>query len=171
MFNLFRTLRLSLKALSRMPDPKAVSLGVAVGLAVGLVPKDNLLAVAMGVLLCALRLSLVVGIGTAVGVSLVAHYADPVFDAVGGLLLENESLRPAWVWCARQPFSEWTQFNNTVTLGAFVCGLVAIYPVYRLVRRPADRYVPRVNDWVRQSRTFRAWGRMELAGRLSGEAS
>lgn len=168
MFNALRTLRLTLRGLTKLPEPRLVALGISVGLAVGMVPKGNLLAVLLGVLLCGLRLSLIAGIGTAVFVSYVAHHADPLFDWLGGLLLESAALRPMWVAVSKLPFADWTHFNNTVTLGSFLMGSALIYPVYRLIRGPLERLLPPVTTWVKKSVVMKVWGRFELAGRLGG---
>ena len=168
MFNLLRTFRLGLKALAKMPEPRAVALGVALGLAVGVVPKGNLLAASLGVLMCSLRLSLVASIATAVLVSQFAYRADPLFDAVGGAALERDAMRPAWTWLAARPYADWLQFNNTVVCGSFLLGAASIYPVYRLLRRPLERWMPPLTAWVKRSVVMKVWGRFELAGRLGG---
>lgn len=168
MFNALRTLRLGLKGLAKMPEPKAVALGIALGVAVGLVPKGNLLALTLGVVMCSLRLSLVAGVATAVLVSYLSHHADPVFDAVGAAVLQLELLRPFWVWIARSPVADWLQFNNTVVCGSFLLGTAGIYPVYRLSHGPLARWLPPLTAWVERSVVMKLWSRFEFAGRLSG---
>jgi uncharacterized protein (TIGR03546 family) len=170
MFTLLRTVRLTLKGLSKLPDGRAVALGVAIGLAVGIVPKGNLLALALGVLLCSLRLSLVAGLAVAVFVSFSAHHADPLFNAVGEAVLEFEPLRPLWTRAAALPFSDWSQFNNTVTMGSFLVGCLLIYPVYRLLRPPLERFLPALSLWVKRSLVMRLWARFEFTGRLASAA-
>ena len=170
MFNLLRTIRLTLKGISKMPEAKAVALGVAMGMAVGIVPKGNILALVLGVAMCSLRLSLVAAIATAVVVSHFGHHADPVFDAVGAGVLEWSPLRPFWVWAAHLPFADWMQFNNTVVCGSFLIAVASVYPVYRLLRGPFERYLPPVSDWVQRSIVMKVWSRFELAGRLSGSS-
>ena len=164
---LLRTARMCLKAVLSKPEPKTIALGVAFGIAVGLVPKGNLIAVAMGMVLCAVRLNLVVGLGFAVLASLASVSLDPAFDTVGGAVLGWQPLRPFWEWVAHRPFASWTQFNNTVVMGSWLIGLAQIVPTYWLSKRAAERVVPPLLDRMAGSRLLSMWRRFEWGSRVS----
>lgn len=162
-----RTVRMMLKGVMHAPSAKQVALAIALGVAVGLVPKGNLLAFALGAVMCALRLNLPVAIATAVVVSLTAHFADPVFDILGGVLLTAEPLKPLWVAISEWPFSAWLQFNNTVVLGAFLIAIAQIYPTYRLTKPTCEKLLPRIMGRLQNSRVMRWWSRFEWSTRIT----
>ena len=164
---LLRTLRMSLSAVLTMPSPRAIGLAVAMGTAVGMVPKGNLIAVLLGVVMCSLRLNLVVALGTAVLISLVAVEFDPLFDLVGYAVLTWEPLRPTWVWCANQPFASWTQFHNSVVMGSLLVGLAQIAPTFWVARQTARKLIPNVVAILAASRLLKMWRRLEWTTRLT----
>lgn len=165
-----RTIRMMLKGAIAAPTPAQVALAIALGIAVGIVPKGNLLCVGLGVVMCALRLNLPVALAVTVLVSMGAAVGDPLFDKVGGALLEADSLRPLWVWLSERPFSAWLQFNNTVVLGSFVIGVMQIYPMYRLTRPACEKLMPKLIAKIQGSFLLRLWARLEWSGRI-GSAS
>lgn len=167
LMNWLRTCRMLLLGAMKAPSPRDVAWAIAAGTAVGLVPKGNLLALGLGIVMCSVRLNLPVALATAVFVSVIAPIADPLFDMVGGALLTTEALRPMWVWVAERPYSAWTQFNHTVVLGAFVIALVQVYPTYRLTRPASEKLLPKVIERLRRSRVMRWWARAEWSTRLT----
>ena len=83
MFLILRPIRLLLRATLMDSTPRQMSLGLACGILVGLVPKGNLLAIALAMLLAATRLNLAVaGLG-AMAAALIAVGCDSFFDRVG----------------------------------------------------------------------------------------
>ena len=162
----FRSLRLLARAIGTAPSPQQTALAVAMGVAVGIMPKGNLLAVVMTVLMCSLRLNLIVALTVAVGVSIVAATADPALDAIGGFLLTADLLEPFWVWWAEQPLAAWWAFNNTVVLGSFVVGITQIVPTWWSSRKLFERVFPRIASAMASSRLHRTWRRLEWGGRL-----
>lgn len=167
---LLRTVRLAVNALLTVPTPRQLALGVAFGVAVGLVPKGNLIAVALGIVLCSLRLNLVVGFGTAVLATMLSPYADSLFDAIGFTVLRFGPLQSVWVWLAHQPFASWTQFHNTVVMGSLLVASAQLYPTYWLSHRLASRLLPPLAAYVKSWRIMKTWRRLEWTLRLSHAA-
>ena len=163
---LLRTLRMMVKGAIKAPSPKQVALAISFGIAVGLMPKGNLLALFLGIVMCAVRLNLPVALATAVLVSFVAHLGDVAFDQIGGLLLESDSCRPLWIWISERPYSAWLQFNNTVVLGAFVVATGQLYFTYRLTLPACERLLPKLTDKLKRSFLMRHWARMEWTTRI-----
>lgn len=63
MFWFIKPLRYLAGALRDLNSPRRIALGVALGMLVGLVPKDNLTAAALGVVLLTFRVNLAAGTG------------------------------------------------------------------------------------------------------------
>ncbi len=124
-----KLIRLVLRTKDR---PRQLAAGIACGLLLGLLPKGNLLAVAVATALMATRMSLATGLLCALLVSLVAPWLDPVTHPIGQWLLGRTWLLGLWTALARLPLASWTAFSNTVVMGSLVLGLGLWYPVYRL---------------------------------------
>lgn len=127
-----RQLLLLRSALSTSETPRQLALGLACGVVLGLVPKGNLLAVALATVLFGTRVSLATGMLAALAVSLVASFLDPFTHTVGHYVLTRSALLPLWRSIYQLPFAAWTSFNNTVVMGSLVVSLATFYPVYRV---------------------------------------
>jgi uncharacterized protein (TIGR03546 family) len=121
----------------------------------GLVPKGNLIAALLAVVLASVRVNLATAALAAFVVSLVAPLCDPLTHRLGERLLTLESLQGFWTWLYNQPFAPWTAFNNTVVIGSLAAGLCLFYPVYRLARWPLTRYLPLLQKRLAQHRAAR----------------
>lgn len=114
--------------------PHQLALALALGVAIGLVPKLNLIAVGWLLLLFICRVNLLVGLGAAGMASLLGILLDPYLHQVGDWLLTSETLHPLFVTIYKLPLGPWTSINNTVVVGATVLGLLQFIPTYRYAR-------------------------------------
>ena len=155
-----RPLRLVADAVAADAGPAPFARGVALGMLVGLVPKENLTAALLAVLLAAVRVNLPAAGLAAVIFSLVGSLADPLTHVVGKSLLTGEWLRGTWASFFQLPLAPWTGLNNTVVLGSLLLGLGLLYPVYRGAVAAHPRVVPPIAARVRKSRLGAwLWGR------------
>lgn len=113
-------------------SPRQLAFGVAIGLMVGLIPKGNLVAVAMVTLLFALRVNVGVGLLTALLVSFAAGGIDPLTDRLGAFVLAYPPMYEKLAQAFQYPVVPWTSLNNTVVLGGLLLGAVLFYPVFHL---------------------------------------
>ncbi len=144
MFLILRPVRLLLKAMVMESTPRQMSLGLALGVCVGLVPKGNLLAIVLGILLAATRVNLAIATFAIVVCALTSGFADSFFNQVGGYILALPVLQDLWIELANMPFMPWTKFNNTIVMGSFVVGLVLIWPIHRISRPVFEKYSQRL---------------------------
>ena len=162
-----KPLRFLARALVEDNTPTQMALGFALGLMIGLVPKGNLIAISLMVVLGALRINLGVGMLTAFAVSWFGPLLDHLTHPIGQILLANESLNPFWTEFYNMPVAPWTKFNNTVVLGSFALGMALVLPAFFISRPVFAKYVP---DWSARLQKYRLWQLMlgtELAGKLS----
>ncbi len=158
-------------ALTAESSSRQIALGFALGLVVGLVPKGNLLAIALMMILYCLRVNLAAGLSGAIVFSWLGALVDPFTHQIGMWLLTAESLNPMWTYLYDLPAAPWTAFNNTVVLGSLVLGLALFYPVYRLGEPLAARYAPPLQRRLQQFGIVRLlWG-LELASGVAGSAN
>lgn len=163
---MLRPFRLFFRALVVDATPQQMALGLALGVLVGLIPKGNLLAIGLMVLLCGLRVNLGIGLAAVFAMSWVGILLDPISHRVGGLLLKHESLRPLWTTMYDTIVLPWTDFNNTVVLGSFVLGAGAFLPLYFLSRPIFGLVTPRLAAWARRFRIVSLlWGG-EMTGKV-----
>ena len=138
--------RALVKILTDADSAQQIALGLAIGMMLGLVPKGNLVAVSLGILLFASRANLGAGALSAFAFTWAGLLLDPVSHRIGLGLLEFEALRPMWTWLFNLPVVPWTALNNTVVLGSLILGMALFYPVFRLSEPQVAMITPRICD-------------------------
>lgn len=164
---LLKPLRLLAKALAALDSPRQLAAGLALGFAVGLVPKSSLLAHLGLVLVCAVQVNLAAGYGAAALASLLAPFLDPLAHAVGSALLVKAAfLKPLWTALYNLPVVPWTGFNNTVTLGWAVIGAALGWPLYRVLLGPCERHAPALGERLKKYKAVQLLLGAELGTKL-----
>ncbi|MDA1163071.1 MAG: TIGR03546 family protein [Planctomycetota bacterium] len=147
-----RPVRFFFKALVTDNTPSQLALGFALGVVIGLVPKGNLLAISLMVVLSAIRVNLGMGMLAAFAFSWVGVLLDPITHRLGLTLLTTEQLVPFWTEFSNQPMAPWTKFNNTIVLGSFVLGMTLLVPVFLISKPLFLKYTP---DWSERLKKFK----------------
>ena len=169
MISLLGPLRYVVRTLTEETSPRQMSLGIALGMIVGLVPKDNLTAILCLFILCASRVNLGLGFLSAFIFSWIGYLLDPVSHFVGFKILTATSLNEWFTWFFDHPVVPWTNLNNTVVLGSLVVGILLFLPVYRTCLPITAKYSPSVEKRLKKFRLVQIlWG-IELGSGL-GEA-
>jgi uncharacterized protein (TIGR03546 family) len=166
MFLIIKPLRMACKALLAQSSPGQLSMGLAMGVLVGLVPKGNLLAIVLGMVLAATRVNLGIAAAAIVACTFASSFLDPVSDRIGVWLLSQPQLHSLWTQLYNTPVMPWTAFNNSVVLGSLVLGLVLLYPLHRLTRPLFERYSAAVSLWAQKFWLTRLLLGAEWASRL-----
>ena len=166
MFWFLKPVRLFLSALCAHSASSQLSMGLAAGTVVGLVPKGNLLAVVLGMLMAATRVNLGTAAAAIFCSSLASPLLDPISHLLGSWLLKQPGLCAFWTWLYNQPVVPWTAFNNSVVLGSFVMGLFVFYPAHRLSQPLFEKYTEAAASWVRKFWLTRALMGAEWATRV-----
>ena len=132
--------------------PHQLGLGMALGVAVGLIPKDSMFPYVIGVIAILSTANLLCfGIGV-----IVAHVVSPFLDhlthLIGSWFLTFNPLEPIWATLIELPVIPWTRFNNTVVMGTLILGVLLAVPVYtitRMVSRTAGSWL--ASQWNRST--------------------
>jgi uncharacterized protein (TIGR03546 family) len=127
-------MRLAATILLANGSQRQLAVGATLGMILGLVPKDNLIAAGLFLLLLMLKVNKGVGLSAAVLFSFLGPMADPFTHKLGRLVLGYEPLQGAFAALYDAPLAPWLGFNNTVVMGSLLVGLYAAYPVYWLTR-------------------------------------
>jgi len=153
---LLKLIQQLIKALNSEGTPGQVAAGIALGSVFGLTPLLNLHNLVLFGCALILNVSLAgVFLGWTVFIP-VGFALDPLFDAVGSKLLLAPGLRGLWTALYNAPVVPFTNFNNTVVLGSFVCWVVLFLPVFFLARWAVARYREHVYARLRKLRFFQA---------------
>ena len=121
-------------------SPAQLALGVALGLVIGLLPKDSLLPYAIGLIALLSNANLLTLVISGILFSWVGPTADPLTHQIGGWLLTLGPLESVWVWLYQIPVVPWTRFNNTIVMGSLVLGLLLSVPIYSLSKHFFQAY-------------------------------
>ena len=122
------------KSLNSNSHPGEIAHGVALGVIMGMVPKDNALWYILFVLFFFIRINKAVYLLVTLGVSLCIAPLDMMLDCIGYQVLMFEPAIPVYRTLLDIPFVAFTKFNNTVVMGSLVAGLILYIPVYILSR-------------------------------------
>lgn len=115
-------------------SPNQLAAGFAVGMILGLVPKGNLIALSLCVLLFSLRINKGLALAAAVIFSLVGPFADSFTHKLGMEVLTARPLQPIFASVLSVPLGPWIGFHNTVVTGSLLVGLYVAYPAFWFVR-------------------------------------
>jgi uncharacterized protein (TIGR03546 family) len=148
---------------------QAIAFGFALGMMIGLVPKGNLTAAAIAVVVLSTQANLAAATLGGFLFSWLALWTDPLAHRIGSAVLTQ----PAWqAWFGRvyeMPLVPWTALNNTVVLGSLLLAIVLFYPVYRMAWLAFDRHHARVADTLQQYQVERVLAGAEAAMRWKHE--
>ena len=165
LLNSIRPLRYFAQALSVESSPRQLALGMAFGVAIGLVPKGNLVAVVLTTLMFATRVNLGMGMATALIVSLISPYLDSVTHGIGLRVLSIESVQSQLAQWYEKPLVPWTSLNNTVVMGSFLLGIALFYPVYHVSESMFVWLQPKVQEKLKRYRLYQLLFGTDLATR------
>jgi uncharacterized protein (TIGR03546 family) len=116
-------------------SPEQIAGGVALGVAVGLIPKANLICLLFVLLIFVRRTNLAAGLVSAMLCSWISPVLDPITGVLGRLVLEFGPAQALWAILYRLPIVPWTSFNNTVVMGNLVLAMLVMPPIYFVVRK------------------------------------
>jgi uncharacterized protein (TIGR03546 family) len=137
--------------------PNQVAWGITIGAGLAFIPMLTLHWALLFALLVMLNISFGGGmLGWALFTPL-SFLLDPFFDAIGRYLLMTRSdLTPFWTRVINWPLMPYTQFNNTVTLGATLTWVVASPLLYVGARMGIRKYRATWALRIERSAWFRA---------------
>jgi uncharacterized protein (TIGR03546 family) len=147
---LLRPLMTLAMAILEEESARVLAASLTMGLVLGFVPKDNLIAAGLGVILLAWRFNLTLATTSAAFFSGIAAMLDPVADALGRSVLTHPSFAPTFAWLYELPLAPWTRFNNTVVMGSLLLALALASPMYLGALQLVLRYRTCTIEWMKR---------------------
>lgn len=119
-----------LAVLSQHRNPSQIAWGVAIGIVLGLIPKDNLIALLLIVLLASLRVNQLVACTTGLALSLLGGWFSPITAYVGTSILSQPLIVHGIAVLYRIPFLPWTCLDHSLVAGGIGVGTAMLVPSY-----------------------------------------
>jgi uncharacterized protein (TIGR03546 family) len=163
-------LRTAMSLLMGGGSTRAVAFGFAMGMMIGLMPKDNLTAVAISTLVLATQANLASAAVAGGLFTWAAMWTDPLAHRLGSAILAQPSCQTLLARLYEWPVVPWTAINNTVVAGSLVLSLVLFYPAYHLVWLLFDRYQARIAQKLRECHAEQVLAGAEVAARWSSSS-
>jgi uncharacterized protein (TIGR03546 family) len=156
MLTLFlRPVRMLFQALIGNDTPRQTAWGFSLGMMVGLLPKGNLTAIAIAMILCSLRVNRAAGFLAIALFSYVGAFFDDTAHRLGSLLLTSPTFQPLFAAIYDKPLGPFSGLNNTAVLGQLLIGLYFFYPVYRAARVTSTYLRPRLQHYLMRYKLVR----------------
>jgi uncharacterized protein (TIGR03546 family) len=164
---LLRPVRTLVDLATDAASPRQIAWGIALGMLVGLIPKGNLTAWLLAVLVLATRANLGAAVLSVFVFSWLGMLVDPLTHRLGLTLLTSAMLRPFWDWLYGLPLMPWMRLHNTVVLGNLLLGSALLLPAYAIALRAVERLRPWVADQVERWRLKHGLAAAETVTRWS----
>jgi uncharacterized protein (TIGR03546 family) len=162
---LLKPLRQFAGALLGNDSPRQLAAGVTLGMMLGLVPKGNLIAVALGVLLFGLKVNRSAGLAAAMLFTLIGSFTDEFTHKLGKNVLETPWLQSTYAAIYDLPLGPWIGFNNTVVIGSLLLAIYLAYPCYWFSRWTFEAWQPRAAGLLRRYRVTRVLLGLQLTAK------
>lgn len=157
--------RLVAKALAADDSPRQLALGLVIGMLIGLMPKGNLTAFTLAIILFSVRVNIGVGLASAAVFSWIGLALDPFAHKLGWLVLGYRPLQGVFAWFHGLPLVAWSGLNNTVVVGQILIGAYLSYPAYWFAKRLFAKIYPWAIAWIRRYRITRVLFGLDLGAR------
>jgi uncharacterized protein (TIGR03546 family) len=128
--SVMRPLRRVVQALVAHDAPNQIAAGFALGMMLGFMPKGNLIALSLLVLLFSLRVNKSAGLAAAFLFSFTGPILDQFGNKLGLYVLTSEQMQGTYATIFNMPLGPWLEIDNTAVIGSLLLGLYAFYPVY-----------------------------------------
>lgn len=160
-----RPIRFLVQGIVAAETPRQLALGFTIGMMIGLVPKGNLTAVALSMILLGTRVNLGTGMLAALLFSWASGVTDPLAHRIGCGLLTHEPLQPLFAWLYSIPLVPWTALDNTVVFGSLMLGVWLFLPVYHFSYAAFEKLQPWIAEHLKQYYVEEWLDRSEFAAR------
>jgi uncharacterized protein (TIGR03546 family) len=125
-----RPLRRAVQAMLAGDSPSQLAAGFALGMILGLMPKGNLIALSLCVLLFSLRVNAPLGVVAVAMFSWISTLTDPISAHFGREVLAIDALQPTYASIYNMPLGPWWGFHNTAVVGSLIIGMYLVVPVF-----------------------------------------
>jgi uncharacterized protein (TIGR03546 family) len=123
-----------IKLLNSETGTNQISWGIAAGFVLGMSPTLSLQTLLIFLLILVFRIQAGAAFLAAFFFKFVAYLMDPVFAAMGAMVLESSALKGLFTTMYNMPLVPLTRFNNSIVMGSGMTAIV-LMPVIFVVSR------------------------------------
>ena len=146
-----------IKLLHSESGDRSIALGIALGFILGMSPLLSLQAIFVILILLVFRIQIGACIVSSFFFKFMAFLLSPVFDKAGRLVLETESLKPAFTSLYNMPIIPYTKFYNSVVMGAGITSIVLAPIIYFIFKAVIKKYRAGVVSKTNNSKIWKAF--------------
>ena len=155
-----------LAALNANSRPGEIAAAAAFGLMLALIPGGNLLWFALLVIVFLLKVHLASALIVMAAGKLIVRLADPLLEAVGLFILNQEALAPLFTSMTNTPLLPYTSFNHSLVMGGFAAGILLWVPVFLLFIPLVKAYRNTLRPKLAESRLVKGFQRFPIVNKI-----
>ena len=133
-----------LRSLNSADSSLFMVLAICFGIIGGFMPTFNILNILILFIVFIFRIPLGLYFASSSLFYVVGYFCDFLFHKIGLFVLHIGFLQGFWQTLYNTPFMRWTNFNNSITMGAFVSGIVLFVIAYFVLNKSIDLYRTKV---------------------------
>jgi uncharacterized protein (TIGR03546 family) len=145
-----------IKMLNSETGHNQIASGIAAGFVLGMSPMLSLQAFLILICIFFFRIQAGAAFLSAFFFAFIAYLLDPLFDAIGGRVLEAQTPHGLFTTMYNMPLLPLTKFNNSVVMGAAIVTLIAFPFVFFISRALLLKYRSTVVARFRQTKIWKA---------------
>ncbi len=144
------------RGLLKENEPWQIGLGIAFGFAIGIIPKSNLTAQLLFLIMMCTKANVPFAFISIFFFSSIYPITDAITDPLGYFILNLDFLSGFFTKIYNMPVLPWTDFNNTVVAGGLIMGTILFYPVYLAGRTFGIYYEKKFKEKISNSKLFKS---------------
>ncbi len=157
-----------IKSLGANTNPGEIAHAMACGMILGLMPKNNLMWYLVMVFILFVRINKPMYVIMMLAGSVIAPACDGFFDTIGYSFLTIPQFSGFFGTLLDIPFVAFSKFNNSVVMGAFLCGLALYIPLYVLSRGLVALFRKTVVPALRKAKLTKIINQIPLVAKIAG---
>lgn len=158
-------------ALNSNSRPGEMASAIAFGFLLALIPGGNFLWTLLFILAFFLKHNMGSFLLSLALFRLVTPFFDPALSSLGGIILETSFLRGGFTILYNLPLLSYTNFNNTVVMGAFAAGVALWIPVFLLFDKLVRIYRKTLAPKIAESKLVKALKKVPILSKITKAVS
>jgi uncharacterized protein (TIGR03546 family) len=140
---------------------------IAFGFLLALIPGGNLLWTLLFIFAFLLKHNMGSFLLSLVVFRLFTPFFDTILNSLGEIILEASFLTDFFTFLYNLPLLSYTNFNNTIVMGAFVAGVLLWFPLFLLFRIFVKVYRKKLAPRIADSKLVKALKKVPLLSKIT----
>ena len=141
-----------IKILNSDTNPSAIASAISLAFITGLTPIISLHNLVIFLIVLIFRVHLGTFILATVSFSLVGLALEPVIEAFGLAVLQNETYQSVWTSLYNTQFGRLSLFNYSTVMGGLIISLIGFIPLWLTATFVIKKYRENIMEWVEKNK-------------------